>query len=105
MVIAAKMADRAKAGSEALKVKGVAAKGKGKKMQTAIVSSEGSELEESEGEISSADSSLPEPAVSQLKTKRSEGEKTKRRTKPVTPLVEVTCDQLVIFQFLFIGMY
>jgi hypothetical protein len=88
LTIAARMTDKVKAGSEALKVKEVAAKDKGKKK--ADDSSEGSELEESEGAISSADSSLPDPECSQLKTKRTEGKKTKRRTKPATPLVEVT---------------
>ncbi len=61
MTIAARMADKVKAGSEALKLKGVAAKGKGNKR--ADDSSEGSGLEESEGEISSAESSLPDPEL------------------------------------------
>ncbi len=88
LAIATKIAGKAKAGSEALKVKGADAKGKGKK---AVDSSENSELEESEEEISSEDSTVHEPEVSQIKNKRTEGEKTKRRTKPDTPLVEVTC--------------
>ncbi len=88
LTIAARMAEKHKAASEAIKVKGVAAKGKGSKR--ADDSSEGSGLEESESEISSAESSLPDPECSQLKTKRTAGEKTKRRTKPDTPSVEVT---------------
>ncbi len=88
LTMATRMADRVKAGSEALKVKGVAAKGKVTKR--ADDSSENSELEASEDEISSAESSLPDPDCSQLRTKRTEGEITKRRTKPDTPSVEVT---------------
>jgi hypothetical protein len=84
------MAGKAKAGSEALKVKVVDAEVKSKKLQTAVNSSENSELEASEDEVSSEDSSLAEPEVSQLKTKRTEGTKAKRRTKPATPFVEVT---------------
>jgi hypothetical protein len=91
LAIATKMAGKAKAGIEALKVKGVDAEGKGKKLQKAIDSSENSEVEESEDEISSEDSTLHEPAVSQIKIKRTEEEKTKRRTKPDTPSVEVPC--------------
>jgi hypothetical protein len=52
LAIATKMASKAKAGIEAFKVKGVDAKGKGKKLQKAIDSSENSELEESEDKIS-----------------------------------------------------
>jgi hypothetical protein len=96
LAIATKMAGKAKAGSEALKVKGGNAKGNGKRLQTAVDSSENSELEASEDEVSSADSSVPEAEVSQLKTKRTEGEKTKRRIKPATSLVEVTCHFLKI---------
>ncbi len=89
LTIAARMAEKHKAASEAIKVKAVAAKGKGRKR--AEDSSEGSGLEEdSEGEISSAESSLPDPECSQLKTKRTAGVKTKRSPKPDTPLVEVT---------------
>jgi hypothetical protein len=88
LTMAAKMAQKVKAASEAIKVKGVAAKGKGSKR--ADDSSEGSGLEESESEDSSAESSLPEPDCSQLKTKHTEGETTKRRTKPDTPIIEVT---------------
>ena len=88
LTIAAKMAGKVKDASEALKVKGVAAKGKSKKR--ADDSSEGSELEESEGEISSAESSLPDPACSQSKAKHTQEETTKRRTKHDTPPVEVT---------------
>jgi hypothetical protein len=92
LAIATKMASNVKAGIEALKVKGGDAKVKGKKkLQQTIDSSEQSELEESEGEISSEDSHAHEPQVSQLKNKRREGENTKRRTKPDTPLVEVNC--------------
>jgi hypothetical protein len=82
MAIAAKMADKVKAGCERIKFKGGNGKGNGKRSEKADASSEHSELEASEGEISSADSSLPDPEVSQLKIKR--------RTKPATPLVEVT---------------
>ena len=92
LAIASKMASKSKAGIEALKVKGGDAKGKGKKkLQQTIDRSEDSELEESEGESFSEDSHSHEPQVSQLKNKRTEGEKTKRRTKPETPSVEVTC--------------
>jgi hypothetical protein len=87
------MAGKAKAGSEALKVKAVDAKVKGKKLQTVVSSSENSELEASEDKVSSEDSTLPEPENSLLKFKRTEGTKTKRRTKPATaatPFVEVT---------------
>ncbi len=47
-------------------------------------------VDASEDEVSSEDSSLQEPEVSQLKTKRTEGTKTKRRTKPATSFVKVT---------------
>ena len=89
LTLASRMAEKHKAASEALKVKGVAAKGKGRKR--ADDSSEGSGLEEdSEGEVSSAESSLPDPECSQLKTKHTEGETTQRRTKPDKPIIEVT---------------
>ncbi len=55
LAIASKMASKAKAGSEALKVKVVDAKVKGKKLQRAVNSSENSELEASEDEVSSED--------------------------------------------------
>ncbi len=89
LTIAAKMAGKVKDASEALKVKAVAAKGKSRKRTDDT--SEGSGLEEeSEGEVSSAESSLPDPACSQSKAKHTQGETTKRRTKPDTPPVEVT---------------
>ncbi len=87
LTIAAKMAAKHKAANEAIKVKAVAAKGKGSKR--ACDSSEGSGLEESESENSSAESSLPDIECSQ-KTNHTEGEKTMRRTKPDTPIIEVT---------------
>jgi hypothetical protein len=79
LTIAAKMAEKHKAASQA--VKAVAAKIKGGKR--ARDSSDESGLgEESEGEVSSAESSLPDPDCSQLKAQR--------RTKPEKPIIEVT---------------
>jgi hypothetical protein len=84
LAIATKMAGRHKDASEAIKVKAVPAKGKvGKRTRD---SSESSELGESESDNSSAVSSL---ALSQ-KPMHTEGEATKRRTKPDPPKIEVT---------------
>jgi hypothetical protein len=86
MAIATRMADKAKAGSETIKVKRGNGTGKGKSAETADASSAISELEESEGEISSADSSLPDPEVDKACHAFSRGD-------------------LVIFQFVFIRIY
>ena len=86
--MASKMAGKVKDAREALKAKSVAPKGKGGKR--ARESSEGSELDASESENSSAGSPLVDIELSQ-KPMDTEGEKTKRRTKPDTPSVEVTC--------------
>jgi hypothetical protein len=81
------MAGKVKDASEAIKVKAAAAKGKvGKRARE---SSEGSGLEESESENSSAGSSLVDIEMSQ-KTMHTEGEATKRRKMPDPPKIEVT---------------
>ena len=88
LTIASKMAGRVKEAREALKAKAVAPKGKGGSKR-ALESPESSELEESESENSSAGSSLVDIELSQ-KPMDTEGEKTKRRTKPDPPKIEVT---------------
>ena len=81
------IAGRVKDASEAIKVKAVPAKGKvGKRTRD---SSDGSELEASESDNSSAVSSLVDLELSQ-KPMHTEGEAPRRRTKPDPPKIEVT---------------
>jgi hypothetical protein len=93
LAIAMRMGVKAKDGNEKARNNGGAVKGKVKRQAKAAESSaEGSELDElveSERENSSEESILDEPEVSQLKTKR--------RTKPATPLVEVTFSFFIFF--------
>ncbi len=81
------MAGKVKDAREAVKVKAVPAKSKGGKR--ARESSEGSGIDESESENSSAGSSLVDIGMSQ-KPMHTEGEATRRRTKPEPPKIEVT---------------
>jgi hypothetical protein len=87
LAIAAKMAARVKDASGAIKVKPVAAKAK--VVKKAAGSSEGSEIDESESENSSAESSLHDIELSQ-KPMPTEGEAAQRRKKPDPPKIEVT---------------
>ncbi len=87
LVLAAKMAGKVKDARKAVKVKAVVEKSKGGKR--ARESSEGSEIDESESENSSAGSSLVDLEMSQ-KPMHTEGEATQRRKKPEPPKIKVT---------------